>query len=144
MFKKIAVATDGSDTADRAVEMALDIAERYNAQLLVLSAYEPVSSAQLETEREGAPEEIQWSINPTEYVDKTLADAAERAEARGLEVTSVARQGEPASVICQLASEHRADLLVIGNKGMQRRLFGSVPRSICQHAPCSVVLAKTT
>jgi nucleotide-binding universal stress UspA family protein len=144
MFKKIAVATDGSDTADRAVEMALDIAERYNAQLLVLSAYEPVSSAQLETEREGAPEEIQWSINPTEYVDKTLADVAERAEARGLEVTSLARQGEPASVICQLASEHRADLLVIGNKGMQRRLFGSVPRSICQQAPCSVVLAKTT
>jgi len=144
MFNTIAVATDGTGTADRAVEMALDIAAHYNARLLILSVYEPVSAAQLAHEQAEAPEDIQWSINPTEHVDVTLADVTERAKARGLESSAVAREGEPASVICELAEAHGADLLVIGNKGMQRRLFGSVPRSICQHAPCSVVVAKTT
>jgi nucleotide-binding universal stress UspA family protein len=61
-----------------------------------------------------------------------------------LESEAVARQGEPAEVICELASEYSVDLLVIGNKGMNRRVLGSVPKSICQHAPCSVVVAKTT
>ena len=42
------------------------------------------------------------------------------------------------------AAEHEADLLVIGNKGMNRRVLGSVPRRVCQRAPCSVVVAKTT
>jgi nucleotide-binding universal stress UspA family protein len=144
MFKKIAVATDGSPTADKAVDVAIDLAQRYQGSLLILSAYEPVSSARLAREREGAPEEIQWMISPSEDVDKTLALAEELASGRGLETLAVAAEGEPASVICELAAHHHADLLVIGNKGMKRRVFGSVPKTISQNAPCSVVIAKTT
>jgi nucleotide-binding universal stress UspA family protein len=144
MFKTIAVGTDGSETADKAVEMALDIAAHYRARLLIFSVYQPVGAGRLEREQEEAPEEIQWSINPHEDVDSTLADVEQRASARGLEATSVAREGEPASTICELAQEHAVDLLVIGNKGMQRRVFGSVPKKISQNAPCSVVIAKTT
>jgi nucleotide-binding universal stress UspA family protein len=144
MFNTIAVGTDGSDTADKAVEMALDIADHYQARLLVFSVYKPVGESRLDREREEAPEDIQWAINPHEDVDKTLAAVKRRATERGLETTTVAREGEPADTICELAEEHQADLLVIGNKGMQRRLFGSVPKKISQNAPCSVVIAKTT
>jgi nucleotide-binding universal stress UspA family protein len=144
MFNKIAVGTDGSDTADKAVEVALDLAEHYRALLLVFSVYEPVSPGRLAEERLEAPDDIQWSISPSEDVDATLANVEERAVARGLRATSVVREGEPGVVVCELAEEHEADLLVIGNKGMQRRLFGSVPKYISQHAPCSVVIAKTT
>jgi nucleotide-binding universal stress UspA family protein len=49
-----------------------------------------------------------------------------------------------ADVSCELVSEHNGELLVIGNKGMNRRVLGSVPRSVCQRAPCSVVVARTT
>lgn len=144
MFKTIAVATDGTETADKAVDVALDIAERYGARLLVLSAYTPPSLKQLEKERSQLPEEVQWSIHGAEHVDAILGKAVHRARERGLESESVARRGEPAEVICALAAEHDVDLLVVGNKGMNRRVFGSVPRSVCQHAPCSVVVAKTT
>ena len=41
MFKTIAVGTDGTNTADKAVDVALDIAERYGARLLLHSAYPP-------------------------------------------------------------------------------------------------------
>jgi len=144
MFKTIAVGTDGTETADKAVDIAFDIAERYAARLVILSVYTPVSVKQLEHERARVPEEMQWSIHAAQHVDAVLEQALERARARGLECKTVARQGEPAEVICALAAEHDVDLLVIGNKGMNRRVFGSVPRSVCQHAPCSVVVAKTT
>jgi nucleotide-binding universal stress UspA family protein len=144
MFQTIAVGTDGSETADQAVEMALDLAERLGARLLILSAYRPIGAGRLEREQEEAPEELQWSINPHEDVTATLAEAEQRAALRGLEVTSVANAGEAATVICKLAEEHAADLLVIGNKGMHRRLLGSVPNKISHHAPCSVLIAKTT
>jgi nucleotide-binding universal stress UspA family protein len=144
MFKTIAVGTDGTETADKALGVAIDIAERYRARLLIFSVYKPVSLKQLEREREDAPDEVQWSIHERERVDAILARAVHRARAIGLESETVARVGDPSDVICELASEHDVDLLVIGNKGISRRVLGSVPKSIVQHAPCSVVVAKTT
>lgn len=144
MFETIAVGTDGTETADRAVGVAMDLASRYEAKLLIFSAYTPVGERELARERSEAPQETQWSIHAAERVDATLARARRRAVEKGIETETVARRGEPAEVICRLAAEHEADLLVIGNKGMNRKLLGSVPRSICQQAPCSVVLAKTT
>lgn len=144
MFKTIAVGTDGSETADKAVEVAFDLAERYGARLLIFSVYTPVSDKELARERAEAPSDAQWSIHATERVDATLARTKKRAVDRGLETETVARRGEPAEVVCDLAEEYGADLLVVGNKGIGRRVLGSVPRTICQRAPCSVVLAKTT
>lgn len=134
----------GTETADKVVGVALDIAERYQARLLILSVYTQTSLKQLEKEREQLPEEVRWSIHAAKRVDAILASALQRARALGLESETVARQGEPAEVICELASEHNVDLLVIGNKGTEGRIFGSVPKTICQRAPCSVVVAKTT
>src|SRR3954469_3652913 len=72
MVKTIGVGTDGSDTAQKAVDFALDMAERYQAKLVIASAYRPVSEDRVRKEREEAPQEIKWSINPTEEVDATL------------------------------------------------------------------------
>lgn len=144
MFKTIAVGTDGTDTADKAVDVAFEVAERYGARLLIFSVYTPVSVKQLTNEREQLPPDMQWKIHEAQHVDATLARTLERARARGLESETFARQGEPAEVLCELAAEHNADLLVIGNKGINRRVFASVPRRVCQQAPCSVMVAKTT
>jgi nucleotide-binding universal stress UspA family protein len=143
MYAKVAVATDGSETATKAVSVAVDLAARYEAELLVFTAYEPVPGKALLENKELAEDE-EWEPSVHEDVDATFAKAAELANARGIEPKTVARQGEPAEVICDLAEEFHADLLVIGNKGMNRRLLGSVPDSILHRAPCTVVLAKTT
>ena len=47
-------------------------------------------------------------------------------------------------MLIELAESHDADLLVIGNRGMQRRVLGSVPNSVTHKAPCSVYVVKTT
>jgi nucleotide-binding universal stress UspA family protein len=51
--------------------------------------------------------------------------------------------GRPAEVLCEIAAEHEADVLVVGSKGMQRRLLGSVPNTVSHAAPCSVMIVKT-
>jgi len=147
MFKSIVVGTDGSDTATQAVRQAVDLAKDVGAKVELVSAYEPVSSQRLSEERREAPEDLQWTINPREDVDATLEAAAELARAAGVEVALYARQGDPADAILDVAEEQEADLIVVGNKGMtgaKRFLLGSVPNKVSHHAPCSVLIIRTT
>ena len=83
-------------------------------------------------------------LRPAEDVEATLRDVEEMADQRGLKWTSEAREGDPADVLVDLAEAHDADVLVIGNKGMQRRVLGSVPNSVSHKAKCSVMIVKTT
>jgi nucleotide-binding universal stress UspA family protein len=144
VLETIAVGTDGSATATKAVEFALDLAERYKAKLVFISSYHPVSESRLRQEQKDAPQELQWSLNPAEDVEATLRDVEGLADERGLKWTSEAREGDPADVLVDLAEEHGADVLVIGNKGMHRRVLGSVPNSVSHKANCSVMIVKTT
>jgi nucleotide-binding universal stress UspA family protein len=147
MFKSIVVGTDGSDTATQAVKQAVDLARDVGAKVELVSAYEPVSSQRLSEERRQAPEDLQWTINPREDVDATLEQAAVVARDAGVEVNTYARQGDPADAILDVAEEQEADLIVVGNKGMtgaKRFLLGSVPNKVSHHAPCSVLIIRTT
>ena len=144
MIQTVTVGTDGSDTASKAVEFALDIAEKFGAKVVVASSYRPVDESRLRREQKDAPEDIQWSINPTQEVDSHLNKAAERARERGLEAVTEAREGQPADVLCEIAEAYDSDLIVVGNRGMHRKVLGSVPNSVSHNAPCSVVIVKTT
>jgi nucleotide-binding universal stress UspA family protein len=144
MIKTVAVGTDGSDTAAKAVDFALDLAAKYEAKIVFLSAYKPVSEDRLKRESRDAPEDVQWQINPAEDVEPTLQDAKDAAEERGLKNDSEAKEGDPSKVLVELADKHKADVLVIGNKGMSRKVLGSVPNTVSHKANCSVVIVKTT
>ncbi len=147
MFKSIVVGTDGSETASEAVRQALDLAEETGAKLEIVSAYEPVPQSRLRKEAQQAPEDVQWTIHAREDVEATLEDVVEGAKAKGLECSTHARQGDPADAILDVAEETSADLIVVGNKGMtgaKRFLLGSVPNKVSHHAPCSVLIIRTT
>jgi nucleotide-binding universal stress UspA family protein len=147
MFASIVVGTDGSQTAQEAVRQAVALAGELGSRLEIVSAYEPVSSARLREEAQHVPADLQWMVNPREDVDATLQEASETAEAAGVQSAIYARQGDPADAILDVAEERGADLIVIGNKGMtgaKRFLLGSVPNKISHHAPCSVLIIRTT
>jgi nucleotide-binding universal stress UspA family protein len=147
MFRLIVVGTDGSETASHALAEALQLAAPLGATLDIVSAYQPVRKARLNAEAKEAPEGYQWAINPHEDVDATLQAAADAAVAAGVEARTHARQGDPADAILDVAEEHGADLIVVGNKGMtgtKRFLLGSVPNKVSHHAPCSVLIIRTT
>ena len=147
MFNSIVVGTDGSETAREAVRQATDLASRLGASIQLVSAYEPVPEGRLREERQEVPEDLQWMVNPREDVASTLEEAAGAIREDGVEVETHAREGDPADAILDVAEEKGADLIVVGNKGMtgaKRFLLGSVPNKVSHHAPCSVMIIRTT
>ena len=139
--------TDGSETAGKAVEEAIELAKAVGASIELVSAYEPIPHQRLREEARSAPADLQWMVNPREDVDATLREASERIEAAGVPVRTYAREGDPADAVLDVAEERGADLIVVGNKGMtgaKRFLLGSVPNKVSHHAPCSVLIIRTT
>jgi nucleotide-binding universal stress UspA family protein len=138
VISTVAVGTDGSATAAEAVEQAAEFARRFDAKLVLLSAF-----------KDGPPpatggDEAQWAYNPAAQVREILERTEAQLNEKGIECTTVVDEGDPADVLVRLAEECGADMLVIGNKGMQRRLLGSVPKTVAHNADCSVFVVKTT
>jgi len=148
MYGAIVVGTDGSETAKEAVRQASELARAIGASILLVSAYEPVTEGRLRQERSEVPEDVSWMVNPREDVQGVLDDAAEKMRETGVEtVETFAREGDPADAILDVAEERGADLIVVGNKGMtgaRRFLLGSVPNKVSHHAPCNVMIVRTT
>jgi nucleotide-binding universal stress UspA family protein len=147
MFSSIVVGTDGSETASKAVLQAAELARQVGASVSLVSAYEPVSGNRLREERREVPKDLEWMVNPREDVEATLKEAAEKLEGAGVKVDTFAREGDAADAILDVAEETNADLIVVGNKGMtgtKRFLLGSVPNKVSHHAPCSVLIIRTT
>jgi nucleotide-binding universal stress UspA family protein len=147
-FGSIVVGTDGSATATSAVSQAIALAGELGARLQIVSAYEPVSDQRLRQARIEVPADLQWMVNPREDVLAVLAAAKREALDAGLtEVETFARQGDAADAILDIAEEQRSDLIVVGNRGLtgaKRFLLGSVPNKVSHHAPCSVLIVRTT
>jgi nucleotide-binding universal stress UspA family protein len=141
MISTVAVGTDGTGTAIEAVRLAADLARRFGAKLVLVSAFqaerEPV-------EPSGASVELQWATSPSARVREILARSEADLRREGIDCSTLADEGDPAEVLVRLATECGADLLVIGNKGMHRRVLGSVPNTVTHKAPCSVLVVKTT
>jgi nucleotide-binding universal stress UspA family protein len=140
MISTIAVGTDGSETAAQAVATAAEIARRYGARVMLVSAFSGSEGARMDEE----PDEAQWRSSPAARVRELLTRTQEDLNATGIDCHVLVDEGEPADVLVRLAEECGADLLVIGNRGMQRRVLGSVPNTVTHKAPCTVLVVKTT
>jgi nucleotide-binding universal stress UspA family protein len=77
-------------------------------------------------------------------VRQTITSTQDRLAREGVRCTTLIDEGEPGDVLVRLAEQCGADILVVGNKGMQRRVLGSVPNTVAHKAPCSVLVVKTT
>ncbi len=148
MFRSILVGTDGSETAHAALARAIELAAGLRARLHIVMAYGPVSDARLRDETAQAPRDVQREVNPHEDVVALLERAQAEAASGGVtDVETFARVGDAADAIVDVAEEQHCDLIVVGNKGMtgaKRFLLGSVPNKVSHHAPCSVLIVRTT
>ena len=139
MISTIAVGTDGTATANEAVRQTAEIARQFGAKLVLLSVFEDSPSGSA-----GEDVELQWASNPAARVRSILERLGEDLKLEGIDTETRAAPGDPGKTLAKLAEECGADLLVIGNKGMQRRVLGSVPNTVTHHANCSVLVVKTT
>jgi nucleotide-binding universal stress UspA family protein len=141
MPRSIIVGTDGSEPGAEAVRQATDLASREGARLHVVTAY-PDPQMLRERMTGGAHTE---TIDLREVAEAILKRAAHDALAKGVEVQTHAREGDPAEVIIEIANGQQADLIVVGSRGLtgiKRFLLGSVSNKVSQHASCSVMIVR--
>jgi nucleotide-binding universal stress UspA family protein len=138
MLTTVAVGTDGSPTAAKAVDAAVEIARRFDAKLVLLSAFKDGRDSPADAA------ELQWVSNNDSRVREMLARTEQDLREQRIDCYTMIDEGDPGEVLVRLAEECHADLLVIGNRGLQRRVLGSVPNTVTHKAPCSVYVVKTT
>ena len=146
MFKKIVVGTDGSETAAIAVAYAADIAAAIGAELHIATVGGATTSAMLGDPLAGAAAMSIAAEETRDELGRIVDNAAAPARDKGVTVATHALVGSAAQALCDLAERIDADLLIVGNRGMQggRRFLGSVPNTISHHAPCSVMIIDTS
>jgi nucleotide-binding universal stress UspA family protein len=124
MYQRILVGTDGSRTAAKAVDRAVQVARTTGASLTILSAAPP-----------GRGEPV------------VAAEAARHVDS-GVAIDTKVVDRDPVAALIDEARDGRFDLLVMGNKGMTglSRFFhlGSVPNKVSHHLPCTLLIVKTT
>ena len=121
MYGTILVGTDGSPTAARAVDRAVDVARSTGSKLTILS------------------------VGRAEQAARVVAAEAARHAGAGVEIETATAEGDAASVLIDRAGDY--GLLVVGNKGMtgaSRFLLGSVPNKVSHHAPGALLIVRTT
>lgn len=140
MFKVIVVGGDNSPTARRAIEAAAELAVMSKGALHIVSAYDPKTPSDSHV-----PAEFRH-MNTDGEVEALLQVLSFVAKNKGAEPVLHPVIGDPVSAIISTADKLNADLIVVGNKGMQgaRRVLGSVPNSVAHGANCSVAIIDTT
>jgi nucleotide-binding universal stress UspA family protein len=145
MYEKVVVGTDGSPTADRAVQAAADLARSWGSELHVVTAVRAPRPGMASAS--GAP--LIDSGAGQALVEEAAQQVGERAiEVFGSDLKLVeahAAAGPADDVILNTAADVGADLIVVGSKGMRgaRRYLGSVPNSVAHGAHCAVLVVKT-
>jgi nucleotide-binding universal stress UspA family protein len=146
-YRKIMVGTDGSDTSMRAVTRAASIAADSDAQLLIVTAYEAADREETKAAIEALKQDA-FLVVGSAPAESALRDAAALAYANGADnVDTLAVAGPPVEVLDKVVADSGADLLVVGNVGLNTlsgRILGSVPQKIARRAGVDVLIAHTS
>jgi nucleotide-binding universal stress UspA family protein len=145
-YQIVAVGTDGSDSSFRAVDRAATVAADAGATLLIISAYHPAKNTGQAEQALG--DDAAYHVVGSTPAEEALRTAKERASAKGVaDIETVAKEGDPIDIVTTVVTDRKADLLVIGNRGLNSlsgRLLGSVPQGISRKAPTDVLIVHTT
>ncbi|RSZ66021.1 universal stress protein [Corynebacterium hylobatis] len=141
-YQKIVVGTDGSKSSLLAVERAAKIAAAFDATLIIGCAYYENKDEASKTLRQDSV-----TILGDETAEKNLsAGEAAAREAGATKVEKVVRPGTPVEALMAIVNEANADLLVVGNRGINSltgRLLGSVPADVARQSDCDVMIVHT-
>ena len=146
-YGTVLVGTDGSASSFRAVARAAEVANGMGATLLIVTAYRPMSAKEVRAASEALGSDA-YKVHGSAPAEDALRDAKEIAiKAGSKKIETLAIEGDPVDVLAHAAAEHKIDLLVVGNRGLNSlagRILGSVPQNISHRSPCDVLIVHTT
>ena len=140
MFRKILLGNDGSEGAKKALQAAIDLAKRYDAELheICIEEHLPHYAATV-------GEVVETKQEATDYFRRVTREAELIAEARGIRLASHVLPGHAVETIVQFVKHRDIDLLVVGFMGHSRlfeRIWGGTSQNLTRLAPCSVLVVK--
>jgi universal stress protein A len=138
-LESILVPTDFSFHASRAFDWAIDLAQRFDAQIVLVHIHQlPWLGVGI-----GVTLPLEYFGDLRAQAKERLGQWAERARALGIQVAILELEsGDPAHAICEIAEQQQVDLIVMGTHGwtgLERLLLGSVAERTVRRAPCSVL-----
>jgi nucleotide-binding universal stress UspA family protein len=134
LFRRIVVCYDGSDHSKKALEIAVDLAKRYGAEIIVITVVDIASSTD--------PSVIKIA---EDVAGQISSEASEKLSKEGVEHSSIIRHGDPGVEIVKAAEENKADLIVVGSRGLltlRRLILGSVSRKVINKSKIPVLVVK--
>lgn len=147
---KVLLAYDGSSSSQYTLEKSLPFLREQKAEILLLSVIPEVeipafpAGGDLQLPWSGVPsDEIQQKLQETG--ERILATAVQKVEEYGCTYRTKIMYGPPRMTICQVATEEKVDLIIMGSRGLgtvKRLLLGSVSDYVIHHAPCSVLIVR--
>ncbi len=147
MYTKVVVGTDGSESSFLAVRRAASIAAKFHAELILASAYyEDAVAADASVRADSR------AVVGRPVAQEVLAAAVDQAVDAGrehgveLDVRAVMQAGAPVTALMEVVNAEKADLLVVGNRGINTltgRLLGSVPADVARQSDCDVMIVHT-
>ena len=148
-YQTVVVGTDGSESSLRAVARAGALTGASGATLVIACAYLPTEADDRELARaQDVLGDDAYQIVGSHPAEDTVRTAAERAGAAGAtDVRTVAVEGSPVEALLDVVHREKADLLVVGNRGLagiRGRLLGSVPADATRRSECDVLVVHTT
>jgi len=145
-YRTVVVGTDGSDSSLRAVDRAASIASAADARLVIACAYYPATEREVQRAAEALRDEV-YQVVGSAPAEDTLQTAHDRAVAAGArDIVKIPVVGAPVEALLELVGDQQADLLVVGNRGLNTltgRLLGSVPSDTARRATCDVLIVHT-
>jgi nucleotide-binding universal stress UspA family protein len=147
-YQTVVVGTDGSDSSYLAVERAARIAADSGATLVVACAYHPARPDDLSKTQDQLGDDVAYQVVGSTPAEDSVRTATERARKAGAaKIDTVVVDGEPVPTLLKVVAERSADLLVVGNRGLNTlagRLLGSVPAEAARKSKVDVLIVHTT
>jgi nucleotide-binding universal stress UspA family protein len=147
-YQTVVVGTDGSDSSYLAVDRAARIAADAGATLVIACAYHPARADDVAKASDQLGADVAYQVVGSSPAEESVRTATERARKQGaIKIDTVVVDGEPVPTLTRVVREHAADLLVVGNRGLNSlagRLLGSVPAEVARKAGVDVLIVHTT
>ncbi|ATW23635.1 universal stress protein [Candidatus Formimonas warabiya] len=144
MFKKILVAIDGSEQSLKAVDSALELAQKVDSEIMFLEVVPPIPA--FGTYKKALEHTIhERDEKMIAEARETIANSAKKFDELHIPYKSKVVIGDPAEQICLIAEEEHISLIImgtLGKTGITRFLMGSVSSKVVAHAHCSVLLTR--
>ncbi len=138
LYMNILVPLDGSDYSKKALLQACDMAKNYQANLILVYVVDKSPSLNLLDRNE-------YLKMLRRFGEKVLIHGKETAKDKGIDTTTVMKEGNITNEIVKLAKNKKCNLIIVGSKGLgatARFFLGSISNKLANNSPCSVLIVK--